>query len=482
MLWLALLLPDLPLQVFTRGIVDTPLAITLGHPRPQIIAASPQARAQGVAAGQSVAAALAVAPALQLRARAPALEAEALAEVASWASAFSPRVSLSPPDAVLIEIEASLKLFGGIDAIVVSMHDGIDRLGLQARIAIAPTPLAARWFAHASQQPLPSYASLDDWQGRLAALPLELLADGTEIGASTLELLAGIGMRTLGDLSHLPRAGLARRQASAVVDVLTRARGEAPDLQSWFVPPPLYAHRIALPAPVSHTEPLLFAARRLFAGLAAWLAARHAAVDRCCLELLHERTPPTAVNIVSGTPNREENRFLLLARERLSRLELNAPVEELRLTADAPVLFAPKPDDLFGNPGQVRDDAILLLDRLRARLGADSVHLLDAASDHRPEAATTGHPSSLELASRAARRSPPHAPAHRPLWLLPQPRALDPHDIALLDGPERLQGGWWDQTDIARDYYLARGPGRALWWVFHDLAHPGAWYVHGYFA
>lgn len=479
MLWLALLLPDLPLQVFTRGMVDIPLVITVGHPRPQIIAASPQARAHGVEVGQSIAAALAAAPALQLQPRTPALESETLIEVASWAGSFTPRVSLAPPDTVLLEIEASLKLFGGPDAIVSSMHEGIARLGLHASIAIAPTPLAARWFARVHPQAW--QPSVADWRNRLDVLPLELLADGTGIGESTLELLAGVGMRSLGEIRQLPRAGLARRQANSVIDALARARGETPDPQSWFEPPPKYAYRIALPAPVIHADPLLFAARRLFAGLAAWLAARHAAVDHCCLELIHARTPPTTVDIVSGAPCREESRFVLLARERLNRIELQSPVEELRLTAEASSPFTPQSGDLFGSPGQVRDSALLLLDRLRARLGADAVHLLDTRNDHRPEVATTEMPADLAASDRAGRRPPSPDQAPRPLWLLPSPRALDPHDIALLDGPERLEGGWWDQADMSRDYYLARGPGQALWWVFHDLGDPGSWYVHGYF-
>ncbi|ATE59951.1 Y-family DNA polymerase [Thauera sinica] len=479
MLWLALLLPDLPLQVFARGGPDAPLAITAGHPGPRVVAANAQARALGVRAGQRVAAALAVAPALHLQARAPALEAETLAEVACWAGVFSPRISLVPPDAVLLEIQSSLKLFGSAAAIADAISESLARLGLRAAIAAAPTPLAARWFARAGlgMSCLPPA----DWLCGLDALPLPLLCDGTGVAPATLELLAGVGLRTLGEIRLLPRAGLARRQASAVIDTLARARGEMPDPQPWFSPPSQYAHRIALPAPVSDTEPLAFAARRLFAGLAAWLASRHAAVDHCLLELVHERQPATRVEIVSGAPCRDENRLALLARERLARLELAAPVEELRLIAGTPLPFAPHPDDLFGHPGQARDGAILLLDRLRARLGNDAVHVLETRADHRPEAAwADGAPVSppsagADAAAAAAARSP------RPLWLLPEPQALDPGAVTLLDGPERIEGGWWEQSDIRRDYYLARGPHEALWWIFQDLEPPGAWYVHGYF-
>lgn len=495
MLWLALLLPELPLQVYTRSGIDAPLAVVAGHPRPCVIATSPQARALGVEPGQGVAAALAIAPALQLQARTPALETETLAEVACWAGAYSPRISLVPPDAVLLEIESSLKLFGGACAIADAIHEGLARLGLQASLATAPTPLAARWFART--RPGMNDALLPGWQADLDSLPLTVLADGTGVAPATLELLAGVGVRTLGEIALLPRAALARRQATAVIETLSRARGDIPDPQPWFQPPVQYAHRLALPAPVCETEALAFAARRLFAGLAAWLARRHAAVDQCVLELVHERHPATRVTIVSGDPCRDDSRLVLLAREHLARLELVAPVEELRLLADAPQAFAPQPDDLFGRPGQARDSAMLLLDRLRARLGADAIHLLDTRADHRPEVAWARKTATLPSASpfpspfpsplpspsptRTASAGAKRAHPKRPLWLLPDPRPLAPGVVTLLEGPERIEGGWWDQADIRRDYYLARGPDDALWWIFEDLDPPGAWYVHGYF-
>src|SRR5690606_21339699 len=118
MYWLALLLPDLPLQVFTRG-TDEPgmLAITESRPRQQVVAASPAARALGVTAGDSVAAALAIAPDLLLRPRAPQLEAATLAELAQWAGRFTPHVSLDPPGGLVLEVSASLRLFGGLPAL-----------------------------------------------------------------------------------------------------------------------------------------------------------------------------------------------------------------------------------------------------------------------------------------------------------------------------------------------------------------------------
>ncbi len=478
MLWLALILPELPLQVFSRAATaEDALAITEAQPRPQVIAANPLALAAGVRRGQRIASARAIAPGLRLQARAPALESEALAEIASWAGTYTPRVSLAPPDAVLLEISSSLRLFGGADVIETAVHSGLCRLGFRVLTAFAPTPLAARWFARSLTPPGPGAA----WLDRLDSLPLAVLADGTDVRGDTLELLRGIGLATLGEVRRLPAAGLARRQAQAVLAALARARGEHPDPRAWFVTPPRFEREIALPAPTSLTEPLLFAARRLFASLGGWLQGQHAAVDRCRLSLLHEHAADTVLEIVTGRPSRDEARLVMLAREHLAALPLPAEVSGLRLSADNPASLAPRPDDLFGDPARAGESAMLLIDRLRARLGSDTVRQFEPHADHRPDSAwrMTG----VECARRTRTDPAGRVQAHttRPLWLLRAPRRLDPHDFSLLGEAERIESGWWDERDIRRDYYLARGPDDALWWVFHELDPPGHWYVHGYF-
>lgn len=43
---------------------------------------------------------------------------------------------------------------------------------------------------------------------------------------------------------------------------------------------------------------------------------------------------------------------------------------------------------------------------------------------------------------------------------------------------ERIESGWWDGADIARDYHLVLGVDGARWWVFRDLRE-GGWYLAG---
>jgi protein ImuB len=75
----------------------------------------------------------------------------------------------------------------------------------------------------------------------------------------------------------------------------------------------------------------------------------------------------------------------------------------------------------------------------------------------------------------------------RPLWLLPAPRLLHQrrglprwHGALHLEGePERIETGWWDGREVARDYYTARdGRGRRLW-LFRERESPHRWFLHG---
>ncbi len=519
MLWLAIYLPALPLQVFTRGMqAPPPLAVLAPAPGRPILAASPCAKVAGVRCGQRPPSALALLPELQLKAREPEREAAALAEIAIWAGRFSPSISLSPPDTVLLEISTCLRLFGGTARIEHALRTGLAELGFDARTACAPTPLAARWFARAGasteaerEPPARSGHALSDtsstaaspadagcdWLTRLDGLALELLADSGDKGESgdegcdahTLELLAGLGLRTLGEVRRLPAAGLARRQAQAAARTLARARGERPDPRPWFVSPPRFDHGLVLPVPTHHADALLFAARRLLTSLAAWLQARHAAVDLCTLVLEHASPPHTTLVLVFGEPSQDEARFTLIARERLAATALGAEVSALRVVAEQPVPARARSADLFGDPAASAEGALLLA-RLQARLGHQGVVRLSAQTDHRPEAAwmaceaSAGPPPRSGRGGqreRAAQPSPAVAERLRPLWLLPKPKPVSPARFMLLGEAERIETGWWDGHAVRRDYYLARDERQALCWIFQSLDTPGDWFVHGYF-
>lgn len=448
-----------------------PCAVFDDARHPCVVAADTRARALGILPGEALASARAIAPDVVFRARDAALEEATLDELVAACARFTPSLALAPPDTVLLEVSASLRLFGGREALLCALADTLAGLGLVTRRGLAPTPLAAHWFAFAAL-PAPSGA---DWQDALDALPLEVLGIGTDVSAATLELLAELGLQRLAQVRRLPREGLARRQARTVLDALSRARGDTPDPRRLREPPARFAFMLALPVATANTEPLLFAVSRLVAGLVAWLAARHAGIDRFTLELVHADHSVTALEIVSGEPSREIARLMLLARERLCALALPALVDALRLIADAPVLRPGRTPDLFGDTAGVRENAVLLLDRLRARLGTQAVCRIAPWPDHRPERASRMLPVDAPAGDEATTCAP------RPAWLLKHPRPIGAADgLEFVAGPERIETGWWDGADLQRDYFVVRAPDAALWWVFRDRS-DGGWYLHGHF-
>ena len=78
----------------------------------------------------------------------------------------------------------------------------------------------------------------------------------------------------------------------------------------------------------------------------------------------------------------------------------------------------------------------------------------------------------------------------RPFWLLDAPKPLPEAGAApdyqgpleLLAGPERIESGWWDGDDIARDYFVARTRSESLVWIYRERRGEGGWYLHGVFA
>ncbi|MCK7494157.1 MAG: hypothetical protein MZW92_25220 [Comamonadaceae bacterium] len=153
--------------------------------------------------------------------------------------------------------------------------------------------------------------------------------------------------------------------------------------------------------PSDSSETLLFAARRLFVGLAACLAARHAGIEHFVLRIEHEDAPATPLAIRLGSASRDEARFMLLAREHLARLELGQPATALALEADE---IHPQPGasaSLFGDTRRAAEERQLLVQRLRARLGNEAVTGLRAGG--RP-------PPGARLADRRTRHGRPVFP------------------------------------------------------------------------
>lgn len=438
---------------------------------------------------------------------------------------------------LLLEVSGSLRLFDGLDALMQRIRAGVATLGYTACSSAAPTAMGAWLLARAGlEQPVTALGSLP---GRLAQVPLDCLP----LGDAARSALRAMGIESFGACARLPRDGMSRRVGLAVVEMLDRALGRQPEALAPHVLPAVFERRLDLgcegsPA-VRDTHTLLLAAGRLLIELEGFLVARGVGALALEVHLAHYSAPATRLTIELVSPAREQAHLLGLFAERLHRLTLAEGVEYLglRVTRFAPL--APRSGDLYARNGYSTESACAvaeprlgdevsgkpdphlaqqqhavpaqLIERLRARLGASAVLRLSPVPDHRPERAQLRMPVGVELdvgsfklgtRTKGKQKTQQAIDAQglallRPLWLLEPARPLRTTGIsdgagsampfyhgvlALLTGPERIESGWWDDGDIARDYYLARNPRGEHYWIYRERRHPRGWYLHGVFA
>src|SRR5258706_10927987 len=66
-----------------------------------------------------------------------------LEPLAAWACQFTPRVALEPPDALVAEVEGTLRYFGGRGALLAALQAGVPEAGLEGLFATPPAARAA---------------------------------------------------------------------------------------------------------------------------------------------------------------------------------------------------------------------------------------------------------------------------------------------------------------------------------------------------
>jgi protein ImuB len=445
------------------------------------------------------------------------------------AQRLTPRVSLDPPDGLLLEVKGSLHLFGGLERLSREMADECSRLRMPCMLALAPTPLAALALARAEQK-LAIRDSRRGVPGSLTAAPAALLAitDPAQLVGKlsplplatlrwphdTLDRLARIGVRTIGEALRLPRAGFARRFGTAQLQALDRLVGRASDLKSRFEMRARFRRRRELIYELESHAALLAVLEPLLEELGRFLTARQCGVLALECRLRHRAVPPTRCVLRLAAPMADPAQLAALLGERLSALVLPEPVRACELRS-GPLVSRVLDSGRLWQPGEqgggVAAQAPELIERLRVRLGAEAVYGLRVVEDHRPEAAWkvnepiarlsapqcpslgAGHPARTSVCERSPERGHVkcprwNAPA-RPLWLLPVPRLLDERDglprkrgaLRLMGEAERIETGWWDGGEVARDYYTAIDSRGARLWVFREREPPHRWFLHGMF-
>lgn len=441
-----------------------------------------------------------------------------------WALQFTPRVALLE-EAVVLEVQASERLFGGATQLWRRVWHEANQLGTQAA-ARSGTAHAALALARQGLEPDTALATSMNTSltTQLAPLPLHSLS---AVGQHA-ETLHRLGCRTLGQVLALPRGGLSRRFGADMLHALDAAHGWRPEAFEWLLLPPVFERRMELPWRLDNAEALHQAFERLLHELGAWLAGHQAGTQALQLGWCHDWARHSASRwrehrVSLAEPTAQVPRLSRMVGEHLRRIELTSPVTDISLIVDTIVPSEPESQSLFtelaasaeGMPSEAhtltaqraqRSALLNLLDRLSIRLGPERVLAGQLQADHRLVHSQAWH-AAIPLLAQASATALLANDVPQPTWVLPTPLCLPlsgaggspfglretpihQGPLRLLAGPHRIEAGWWDgasgELREARDHHLASSPQAGLLWVFRDRHAPqdgsSPWRLHGFFA
>jgi protein ImuB len=456
-----------------------------------IHALNPAARAAGLRRGQAQADARAMIPHLICQPADPEADARALKGLAEWTERWSPSVSVDPSDGGLeglfLDVTGAAHLFGGETALVRQIRERLAETGLPAGVAMAPTPGAAwalaRW-GDREEGPAP-IATDETVRDRLAPLPVEAL----RIEDRTLAQARRFGLKRIGDLYPMPRAGLARRfRTDGGVDLVKRldqALGHAGEALVPVRPPARYRAWETWMEPIADLEGVEARLPELAADLAGPLERDGQGARALTLTGFRSDGRTTSLSIRMSQPGRDAGVWLRLFREAgLGRLELGFGLDALMLTADVVEPMVARQAALENEARvQQAESLAALVDRLTARLGEAHVLTAEPVDSWIPERAERLRPAlgrRIAAAPDEAVRRPillldPPEPIRDPLFDLPDgaPARFTwrrvPRRVTRAEGPERLAPEWWRTARArTRDYYCLEDAEGARYWVFRE--------------
>ena len=415
-----------------------------------------------------------------------AADAHLIDAVADWCARYTPLVAVDPPDGILLDIGGCAHLFGGEEKLRDDLAARMSGFGFTVRAAIAPTIGAAFAATHFGATDIAD----GDERAALAPLPLAALRLSPEIVAA----LARVGLKRIGDILDMPRAPLAARFGADLIRRLDRALGREREPLSPRLPVAPYVAERLFAEPIAREEDVLRVIERLAARLKTAMERRGDGARR--VELALFRTDGVVKRIAAATsrPVRDPHDIQALFVERLAALgdevDPGFGFDLVRLSVS---LAEACPDEQIGLNGGDDGEIDRLVDRLSARLGRRRVTRLIAQDSHIPELATLAAPAQATATAEsgwpAFRRFRDDADlAPRPLRLLAKPEPIDDvvssvpdgpparfrwrralHEIVAAEGPERIEGVWWNEAGRpVRDYYRVEDAAGLRFWVFRE--------------
>ncbi len=398
-------------------------------------------------------------------ARSPETEIAARAVLLECVSQFSPRIEEASSGiacAFVLDIAGTERLFGTPTQLAERMRTALVSSGFRASIAISANFHTACMKAAVGR----GIAIIPSGEERaaLASLPIASL----HLLEEAQEIFAMWGIRTLGELAHLPEVELITRLGPAARTWRDRARGAHPHMFQPIEPEFTLREFCEFDDPVEEIDSLLFVGARMIECLVARAADRALSLAHLTADMRLEGNKSHECVLRPAVPSTDRKFLLKLLQMEIGAHPPPAGVISLELTADAGRcgtvqlgLFAPQ------TPEPSRLDVTLA--RLRAIVGDDRVGVPVLDDTHRP---ASFRMDAFAQANQERKREPGVARMAVRRLRPPVPVRVTQHDakpaafrdaenhyaVTAAYGPWTTSGCWWsaEQWDVEEWDILAR--------------------------
>lgn len=469
---------------------------------PRIEATNRAAAAAGARQGMMLADARTLCPEIATAPSDPAGDLAFLENLAVWAQRWGPWSALDAPDGLLVDVTAVPHLFGGEPRLLADVGEAFARRELTIRTAIAPTAGAAWALAHYG----PDRAIVEgpeEIERALSDLPVAAL----RLDQDVVTVLRRLGLKRMGELATIGRDAIQRRfrnRKSPAANPLIRLDqllGRVPEPLLPVVPQQVPLVQRRLLEPIRHRQLLDTVVADLAEDMARELEGRGQGARRLELGMWRVDGEVVMRRLELAAATRDADHIVRLFASRLDDVEAGFGIEMLRLRASWAEPLALEQGDIEAAAENHGTSLSACIDRLTVRLG--------------PKAVSRPVPFASHIPERAQRWQPPLDPEpasqgelafhRRPLKLLDKPEQIavlyatpdgypqrfrwrgQVHEVARVEGPERIAPEWWRERGTARlrDYYrIEDGEGRRYWIYRLGLIGDGRggapdWYLQG---
>ena len=451
----------------------------------------------------------------------PQEEARLLARLADWLGRYTPLCALDGADGIVLDITGAAHLFGGEEAMARDIAARLRAQGFSLQLAIANSPRAAWALARYGERRIaPEILDAKSFARLFHDLPLAALG----LDAALVAGLARVGLRRIGDIAMRPRAPIAARFGAAPLARLDALQGlERSPISPRFAAPAFIAER-RFASPIAHEAALSATIQKLADDLVVLLERQAKGARQLELSLFRVDGQMRRITVGAGRPLNEARAIARLFAERLASpheddIDAGFGIDLMRLACTLAEPLAPSQRELERAHEGMRAQALAdLIDRLSARLGPRRVTRLEPVETHIPEHCVVAVPLTQEPSPRPSperEREKKRLPLSRsgegrgegiensqprPIRLFERPERIEAiaeipdgpplrfrwrrvlHDIAAIEGPERIACEWWRDAAPTRDYFRAEdSQGRRFWLYREGLYGREAvrWYVQG---